>query len=208
MVPPADHISSFLLFLPPFLVLRVFPADHAERSRLPQRMVRSSSSTATRNQSTPTCPPSASLQPISSSSQQLLQQQVQPLPQRSHAHTPSPVGEGPLVRLPPPPHRSSHRHGSGERVAAANGGTTGVEHRVDSCSGGDEQPVELLRSFSSFSVSPSAAESLDFLRGSFYCDQGSALGGASTRCATVRPYIAQAESDSESELHPPSPDHS
>lgn len=84
-----------------------------------------------------------------------------------------------------------------------------MEHKADGCSGGDEQQVELPRSFSSFSVSPSAAEGVDFLRGSFYCDQqGSALSGASTRCATVRPYIAQAESDSESELHPPSPDRS
>lgn len=170
-------------------------------------MVRSSSSTGPRNQSAPTCPPSASLQPISgSSSQQLLQQQVQPLPQRGHTHTPSPVGEGSLVRLPPPPHRSSHRHGSGERLAAAREATNGST-AADGCSGGDEQQVELPRSFSSFSVSPSAGESLDFLRSSFYCDQqGSAMGGAATRCATVRPYIAQAESDSESELRPPSPD--
>lgn len=200
----------FLLLL--FVLLREFPTDLADRSRLPPRMVRSSSSTGTRNQSAPTCPPSASLQPISGCcSQQLLQQQVQPLPQRGHVQTPSPVGEEPLVRLPPPPHRSSHRRGSGERVASAreagNGSTAGVEHRADGCSGSNEQQVELPRSFSSFSVSPSAGESLDFLRSSFYCDQqGSALGGVSTRCATVRPYIAQAESDSESEVHPPSPD--
>lgn len=172
-------------------------------------MIRSSSSTGSRNHSAPACPPSASLQPISSCSSQQLHQQVQPLPQRGHDHTPSPVGEGPLVRLPPPPHRSSHRHGSGERATAAkeaaNGSAGGAEPRADG-GGGEEQQVELPRSFSSFSIPPSGGESLDFLHGNFYCDQqGAALGGASTRCATVRPYIAQAESDSDSELRPPSP---
>lgn len=66
-----------------------------------------------------------------------------------------------------------------------------------------ERQVELSHSVSSFSVSPTGGEGLDFLRCSFYCDQqgAAAVGGAS-----ARPCIAQGESDSDSELRPPSPD--
>uniref|UniRef100_A0A8C4I2M7 Potassium voltage-gated channel subfamily KQT member 2 n=1 Tax=Dicentrarchus labrax TaxID=13489 RepID=A0A8C4I2M7_DICLA len=74
------------------------PVDH----RLVTKMVRSSSSTGHRNDNAPTCPPSTSWQPVSSQ----LHQQAQPPPQRSHGNTPSPVGDGSLVRLPPPPTRS------------------------------------------------------------------------------------------------------
>uniref|UniRef100_A0A672ZXR8 Potassium voltage-gated channel subfamily Q member 2 n=1 Tax=Sphaeramia orbicularis TaxID=375764 RepID=A0A672ZXR8_9TELE len=67
--------------------------------RFVTKMVRSSSSTGHRNYNAPTCPPSTSWQPISS---QLHQQAPAPHP-RSHGNTPSPVGDGSLVRLPPPP---------------------------------------------------------------------------------------------------------
>lgn len=66
---------------------------------------------------------------------------------------------------------------------------------------------ELERSFSGFSISQSR-ENLDFLNNGFYSstnlgDQRGGAGGAC--CTTVRPYIAEGESDSDSELCAPSP---
>lgn len=68
---------------------------------------------------------------------------------------------------------------------------------------------ELERSFSGFSMSHSR-ENLDFLNNSFYSTSANlgdhqGEGGGATRCATVRPYIAEGESDSDSELCAPSP---
>uniref|UniRef100_A0A3Q3WQH6 Uncharacterized protein n=1 Tax=Mola mola TaxID=94237 RepID=A0A3Q3WQH6_MOLML len=78
------------------------PVNH----RAMMKIVRSSSSTGHRNYNTPTCPPSTSWQPISSQ----LHQQVQSSTQHSHGNTPSPVGDGSLVRLPPPPTKKSVSH--------------------------------------------------------------------------------------------------
>ncbi|XP_078139679.1 potassium voltage-gated channel subfamily KQT member 2 isoform X7 [Centroberyx gerrardi] len=179
--------------------------DHVEKSRSITKMIRSTSSTGHRNYDPPSCPPSTSWQPISSQ----LHQQAPPPPQRSHGNTPSPVGDRSLVRLPPPPagerHSGgrSHRHSTGER-----GGERGGERANETGGGGGEEVKpdsdtsisipsvdheELERSFSGFSISQSR-ENLDFLNN----------GGAS-RCATVRPYIAEGESDSDSELCAPSP---
>lgn len=66
---------------------------------------------------------------------------------------------------------------------------------------------ELERSFSGFSISQSR-ENLDFLNNGFYSSTNLGDhkgGGGATRCATVRPYIAEGESDSDSELCAPSP---
>lgn len=66
---------------------------------------------------------------------------------------------------------------------------------------------ELERSFSGFSISQSR-ENLDFLNNGFYTSSanlGDHQAGGTARCATVRPYIAQGESDSDSELCAPSP---
>uniref|UniRef100_A0A7N8WL80 Potassium voltage-gated channel subfamily Q member 2 n=1 Tax=Mastacembelus armatus TaxID=205130 RepID=A0A7N8WL80_9TELE len=83
------------------------PVDHLEKNhRIMTKMVRSSSSTGHRNYNAPTCPPSTSWQPISSQ----LHQQAQSTPQRSHGNTPSPVGDGSLVRLPPPPCHDQTSH--------------------------------------------------------------------------------------------------
>lgn len=189
-----------------------------ERTRFVTKMVRSSSSTAHRNYSAPTCPPSTSWQPISS---QLHQQAPPPPPQRSHGNTPSPVGDASLVRLPPPPAGERHggsrsnRHSTGERGGSErNGeganGTGGDEVKPDSDTSISIPSVdheELERSFSGFSISQSR-ENFDFLNNGFYAStspgeqQG---GGGSARCATVRPYIAEGESDSDSELCAPSP---
>uniref|UniRef100_A0A8D0AFA2 Potassium voltage-gated channel subfamily Q member 2 n=1 Tax=Sander lucioperca TaxID=283035 RepID=A0A8D0AFA2_SANLU len=161
-----------------------------DQLRFGTKMVRSSSSTGHRNYSAPTCPPSTSWQPISS---QLHQQAP---PQRSHGNTPSPVGDGSLVRLPPPPagerhggNRSSRRGGEGKLDSDASVSIPSVDHE------------ELVRSFSGFSLSQSR-ENLDFLNNGFYA---ASRGGGAARCATVRPYIAEGESDSDSELCAPSP---
>lgn len=185
------------------------------------KMVRSSSSTGHRNYNAPICPPSTSWQPISSQ----LHPQAPPPPHCSHGNTPSPVGEGSLVRLPPPPAGERHsgnrsnRHSTGDR-----GGSERPERGREGTGGGGDEELkpdsdtsisipsvdheELERSFSGFSISQSR-ENLDFLNNGFYSSSANkgdsqAVGGA-TRCATVRPYIAEGESDSDSELCAPSP---
>uniref|UniRef100_A0A667ZCT0 Potassium voltage-gated channel subfamily Q member 2 n=1 Tax=Myripristis murdjan TaxID=586833 RepID=A0A667ZCT0_9TELE len=173
------------------------PVDHL---RSITKMVRSNSSTGHRNYEPPTCPPSTSWQPISSQ----LHQQAPPLPQRSHGNTPSPVGDGSLVRLPPPPagerHSGArgHRHSAAERGGdGANGMAGGEGVKLDSDTSISIPSVdheELEHSFSGFSISQSR-ENLDFLNN----------GGGATCCATVQSYIAEGESDSDSELCAPSP---
>ncbi|XP_047202747.1 potassium voltage-gated channel subfamily KQT member 2 isoform X1 [Girardinichthys multiradiatus] len=199
-------------------ILQVLPGDHMERTRFVTKIVRSSSSTGHRNYAASTCPPSTSWQPISSQHHQ----QAPPPPQRSHGNTPSPVGDASLVRLPPPPAGERHggnrsnrqsigdRGGSERNGAGANGTGGGDEVKPDSDTSISIPSVdheELERSFSGFSISQSR-ENLDFLNNGFYPSanlveqQG---GGGSSRCATVRPYIAEGESDSDSELCAPSP---
>lgn len=190
-----------------------------EKSRSITKMVRSNSSTGHRNYEPPTCPPSTSWQPISSQ----LHQQAPPLPQRSHGNTPSPVGDGSLVRLPPPPagerHGGArgHRHSAAERGGEGANGTAGGEGaKLDSDTSISIPSVdheELEHSFSGFSISQSR-ENLDFLNNGFYsssnlggdhCGGGDHRGGGATCCATVQSYIAEGESDSDSELCAPSP---
>nr|XP_043879543.1 potassium voltage-gated channel subfamily KQT member 2-like isoform X2 [Solea senegalensis] len=190
---------------------QVLPSDHVEKTRFGMKMVRSSSSTGHRNYSAPTCPPSTSWQPISSQ----LPQQAPPPPQGSHGNTPSPVGDGSLVRLPPPP--AGERHGGNRSNRQSTGERGGVERAEQGGgAGGGEEEVkvdsdtsvsipsvdheELERSFSGFSISQSR-ENVDFLNSSFY----NRAGGGATLCAAVRPYIAEGESDSDSELCAPSP---
>lgn len=215
------------------MLCRVLPGDHVEKSRFVTKMVRSSSSTGHRNYNAPTCPPSTSWQPISSQPHQ----QAPAPPQRSHGNTPSPVGDGSLVRLPPPPAGERHggnrcnRHSTGDRGGAerperggqgangtggGEGGGGGEEVKLDSDTSISIPSVdheELDRSFSGFSISQSR-ENLDFLNNGFYSSStnmgdrgggGRGGGGSGTRCATVRPYIAEGESDSDSELCAPSP---
>ncbi|XP_014829699.1 PREDICTED: potassium voltage-gated channel subfamily KQT member 2-like isoform X2 [Poecilia mexicana] len=193
-------------------ILQVLPGDHMERTRFVTKMVRSSSSTGHRNYAAPTCPPSTSWQPISSQ----LHQQAPPPPQRSHGNTPSPVGDASLVRLPPPPAGERHggnrpgRHGGGERAGTERNGDEAKLDSDTSVSIPSVDHEELERSFSGFSISQSR-ENLDFLNNGFYPSAGpgeqaaGGSGGGSVRRATRRPYIAQGESDSDSELCAPSP---
>ncbi|XP_047438894.1 potassium voltage-gated channel subfamily KQT member 2 isoform X2 [Mugil cephalus] len=206
---PVDHLEKSQSISK---ILQVLPGDHIDKTRSVTKMVRSSSSTGHKSCNAPTCPPSTSWQPISSQ----LHQHAPPHPQRSHGNTPSPIGDGSLVRLPPPPPGERHggnrsnRHSTGERPERG-GGAGGAGDGGSSETGGGGEEVkpdsdtsisipsvdheELERSFSGFSISQSR-ENLDFLNNSFY---------SSTRCATVRPYIAEGESDSDSELCAPSP---
>lgn len=198
---------------------RMSPGDHAEKSGLLPKMVRSSSSTGHRNYSGPSCPPSTSWQPISSH----LHQQAQASSQHCHGNTPSPVGDGSLVRLPPPPAGDRHtgnrsnRHSTervgterAEKVRKRSSGTGGGEEVKPDSSASVSIPSvdheELEHSFSGFSISQSR-ENLDFLKNNFYLSSTNLgehhRGGAATPCATIRPYIAEGESDSE--LCPPSP---
>ncbi|KAM4588070.1 potassium voltage-gated channel subfamily KQT member 2-like isoform 4-T4 [Odontesthes bonariensis] len=210
--------------------LQVLPGNQGENTRFVTKMVRSSSSTGHRNHTAPTCPPSTSWQPISSQ----LHHQAPPPPHRSHGNTPSPVGDASLVRLPPPPAGERHggnrsnRHsaverGSSERLErggangteAARGGATGSE--AAGRGGEDGKPDgdasvsipsvdhgELERSFSGFSISQSR-ENLDFLNSSFYPSTPGQQPGGAACCPAVRSYIAEGETDSDSELCAPSP---
>ncbi|XP_068598123.1 potassium voltage-gated channel subfamily KQT member 2 [Brachionichthys hirsutus] len=196
-------------------ILEVLPNERVEKSRYVTKMVRSSSSTGHRNYNTPACPPSTSLQPISS-------QQAQPSQQRSHGNTPSPMGDRSLVRLPPPPVGERHggnrlnRHSTGDRVRVDRPERrregvkrTGEEEelRPDSDASISIPSVdheELERSFSGFSISQSK-ENFDFLNNGFFSASAN-LGERSERGGTtVRPYIAEGESDSDSELCGPLP---
>ncbi|XP_027858214.1 potassium voltage-gated channel subfamily KQT member 2 isoform X1 [Xiphophorus couchianus] len=193
-------------------ILQVLPGDHMERTRFVTKMVRSSSSTGHRNYTAPTCPPSTSWQPISSQ----LHQQVPPPPQRSHGNTPSPVGDSSLVRLPPPPAGERHggnrpsRHSAGDRAGPERNGDEAKPDSDTSVSIPSVDHEELERSFSGFSISQSR-ENLDFLNNGFYPSAGpgeqpaGGSGGGSARRPAGRPYIAQGESDSDSELCGPSP---
>lgn len=127
------------------------------------------------------------------------------------------MGDGSLVRLPPPPagerhggnrpHRlSGGERGGGERIERggelANGSTgggvgkVGEEVKMDSDMSVSIPSVDhehLEHSFSGFSISQSR-ENLDFLNSSYY---NRAAGGAAL-CVAVRPFIAEGESDSDS----------
>ncbi|XP_068172264.1 potassium voltage-gated channel subfamily KQT member 2-like [Antennarius striatus] len=206
-------------------ILQVLPGEQVEKTRYVPKMVRSSSSTGHRNYNTPTCPPSTSWQPISSQ----LHQQAQPPPQRSHGNTPSPMGDSSLVRLPPPPAGERHggnrlnRHSATDRVGierperrreGANRNREEEELKPDSDTSISIPSVdheELERSFSGFSISQSR-ENFDFLNNGFFPStanpgERSEKGGVggTTCCTTGRPYIAEGESDSDSELCPPLP---
>ncbi|CAL8336798.1 unnamed protein product [Merluccius merluccius] len=169
------------------------PVDHLEKNQSINDII----TNVIRSSSTPlppaTCPPSTSWQPISSQ----IHQQAPPLSQHSHGNTPSPVTDGSLVRLPPPPpnDRRPHRLSTGER--GGEGRAEGRRQRR----GEEEEEVnhkELEHSFSGSSLSPSQ-ENQD------YCPTSTARPGGGDRCTRARPFIAEDQSDSDSELPAPSP---
>ncbi|KAL4646235.1 potassium voltage-gated channel subfamily KQT member 2 isoform X2 [Arapaima gigas] len=133
------------------------------------------------------CPPSTSWHqhPISECHQQSLGN--------------SPVGDPSLVRIPPPPapDRSSLGHNGSTRGVPEDGRQqqdSALRESDTSLSIPSVDHEELERSFSGFSISQSR-DNLDFLSGSYF--------GGVALCAKVRPYIAEGESDTDSDLCTP-----
>ncbi|XP_051562546.1 potassium voltage-gated channel subfamily KQT member 2-like isoform X1 [Myxocyprinus asiaticus] len=182
------------------------PMDQMEKSGSITKIIRSNSSIGQKNFDPPplACinhhfPPSTSCH-----------NHTLPDPSQQGSQGKSPIGDPSLVRIPPPPvhERSSGGHNGSSRGAAQHH-SHGGENRVE-----DGQPLalsqqqagaesdtslsipsvdheELERSFSGFSISQSK-ENLDFLNNTYF-------GGVS-RCAKQRPYIAEGESDTDSDL--------
>lgn len=166
--------------------------DHGGRNGCIVKLVRSTSSGGQKNFSAPPaqCPPSTSWQ---------------------HCHArqgtgTSPVGDpGSLVRIPPPPvhERSLSAYSAGARAsaeflrhedaAASRAPEAGLRGSDTSVSIPSVDHEELERSFSGFSISQSK-ENLDALAGGY---------AAVAPCAKVRPYIAEGESDTDSDLCTP-----
>uniref|UniRef100_A0A8C7KG91 Potassium voltage-gated channel subfamily Q member 2 n=1 Tax=Oncorhynchus kisutch TaxID=8019 RepID=A0A8C7KG91_ONCKI len=185
------------------------PVDHMEKSGSITKIIRSNSSIGQKNFDPPPscsgpgvhCPPSTSWQ----------QHNVSEFHQPSQGNLPSPVGDHSLVRIPPPPaherssgghngsNRGSHRNSGGGGGGGGGGGEGDREGKPDSDTSISIPSVdheELERSFSGFSISQSK-ENLDFLNNSYF--------SGVARCAKVRPYIAEGESDTDSDLCAPSP---
>uniref|UniRef100_A0A4W6CM66 Potassium voltage-gated channel, KQT-like subfamily, member 2a n=1 Tax=Lates calcarifer TaxID=8187 RepID=A0A4W6CM66_LATCA len=159
-------------------------------------------------------PSGSNSRPSTSWQHQLQHPLSQPAWNSSVANTPSPVGGSgehspTLFRLPPPPapvhDRSSSGLGGNSRESGSH---SRRRHRRQRCQQ-DATAVEsdtslsipsvdheeLERSFSGFSISQAKE---DFLGPSFF------TAGPSL-CARVRPFIAEGESDTDSDLYAPSP---
>ncbi|XP_026553550.1 potassium voltage-gated channel subfamily KQT member 2 [Pseudonaja textilis] len=169
--------------------------EHIDKNGCIIKIIRSTSSMGQKNYSAPppattmpnnSCPPSTSWQHY---------------PRPSHGS--SPVGDpGPLVRIPPPPshERSLSAYGSNNRASSeyAKNEDVTAKHPESALRDSDTSisipsvdHEELERSFSGFSISQSR-ENLDILNNGCY-----------TAVAKIRPYIAEGESDTDSDLCTP-----
>ncbi|XP_054836628.1 potassium voltage-gated channel subfamily KQT member 2 isoform X1 [Eublepharis macularius] len=168
--------------------------EHIDKNGCIIKIIRSTSSMGQKNFSAPpattvpnnSCPPSTSWQPY---------------PRQSHGT--SPVGDpGSLVRIPPPPshERSLSAYSGGNRASAEYGRNEDItaKHPESALRDSDTSisipsvdHEELERSFSGFSISQSK-ENLDILNNGCY-----------TAVAKIRPYIAEGESDTDSDLCTP-----
>ncbi|XP_056606965.1 potassium voltage-gated channel subfamily KQT member 2 isoform X2 [Triplophysa dalaica] len=183
------------------------PVDHMVKSGSITKIIRSNSSVGPKIFDPPPstcinhhCPPSTSWHA-----------KTLPKPSQRGSQGTSPVGDPSLVRIPPPP---AHERSSGAHNGSSRGHSRGRGRGVE---GGhplalsQEQPgeesdssisipsvdhEELERSFSGFSISQSK-ENIEFLNNAYF-------SGVS-RCTKVRPYIAEGESDTDSDLCAPSP---
>ncbi len=172
--------------------------------------------------------PSGSQSRPSTSWQHQLQHPLsQPAWNSSVANTPSPVGGSgdhspTLFRLPPPPAPIHDRSSSGPGGSGRESGSQSRRrHRRQRCQQ-DATAVEsdtslsipsvdheeLERSFSGFSISQAKE---DFFGPSFFTGSGGGAGAGTeaaagpSLCARVRPFIAEGESDTDSDLYAPSP---
>ncbi|XP_063003193.1 potassium voltage-gated channel subfamily KQT member 2 isoform X3 [Elgaria multicarinata webbii] len=168
--------------------------EHIDKNGCIIKIIRSASSMGQKNFSAPpattmpnnSCPPSTSWQPY-----------------QRQSHGTSPVGDpGSLVRIPPPPshERSLSAYGGGNRASAeytknedvtAKHPERALRDSDTSISIPSVDHEELERSFSGFSISQSK-ENLDVLNNGCY-----------TAVAKIRPYIAEGESDTDSDLCTP-----
>ncbi|XP_036915974.1 potassium voltage-gated channel subfamily KQT member 2 isoform X7 [Sturnira hondurensis] len=171
--------------------------EHGDRGSCIVKLIRSTSSVGHKNFSAPPvahpaqCPPSTSWQ------------------QQGHArhgHGTSPVGDhGALVRIPPPPahERSLSAYSGGHRASteflrledapAGRPQEAALRDSDTSISIPSVDHEELERSFSGFSISQSR-ENLDAPHSGY---------AVVAPCAKVRPYIAEGESDTDSDLCTP-----
>ncbi|XP_056363401.1 potassium voltage-gated channel subfamily KQT member 2 isoform X4 [Oenanthe melanoleuca] len=161
--------------------------EHIDKNGCIIKIIRSTSSMGQKNFSAPpapsnACPPSTSCQ--------------------RQSHGSSPVGEpGSLVRIPPPPsHERSLSAYGGHRASAEflRGEDAAAKHHESALRDSDTSisipsvdHEELERSFSGFSISQSK-ENLDILNNGCYA-----------AVAKIRPYIAEGESDTDSDLCTP-----
>ncbi|XP_030818965.1 potassium voltage-gated channel subfamily KQT member 2 isoform X6 [Camarhynchus parvulus] len=163
--------------------------EHIDKNGCIIKIIRSTSSMGQKNFSAPpapsnACPPSTSCQ--------------------RQSHGSSPIGDpGSLVRIPPPPshERSLSAYSGGHRASSAeylrNEDITTKHHESamrdsdTSISIPSVDHEELERSFSGFSISQSK-ENLDILNNGCYA-----------AVAKIRPYIAEGESDTDSDLCTP-----
>ncbi|XP_077579506.1 potassium voltage-gated channel subfamily KQT member 2-like isoform X3 [Stigmatopora nigra] len=160
-------------------------------------------------------PSDGNSRPSTSWQHQLQHPVSQPAWNSSVANSPSPLAGNSspqLFRLPPPPanERSSQESGGSASkrrqrrhrrrpLGAANAVNAGSDTSLSIPSVDHE---ELERSFSGFSISQAKE---DFFGSSFF--QGSAAGTEAPppRLAKVRPFLAEGESDTDSDLYAPSP---
>ncbi|XP_060086649.1 potassium voltage-gated channel subfamily KQT member 2 isoform X2 [Heteronotia binoei] len=168
--------------------------EHIDKNGCIIKIIRSTSSMGQKNFSAPpattvpnnSCPPSTSWQSY-----------------QRRSHSTSPVGDpGSLVRIPPPPshERSMSGYSGGNRASAeyARNEDITAKHPESALRDSDTSisipsvdHEELERSFSGFSISQSK-ENLDVLNNGCY-----------TAVAKIRPYIAEGESDTDSDLCTP-----
>ncbi|XP_066479390.1 potassium voltage-gated channel subfamily KQT member 2 isoform X2 [Tiliqua scincoides] len=168
--------------------------EHIDKSGCIIKIIRSTSSVGQKNFSAPpattmpnnSCPPSTSWQTC-----------------QRQSHGTSPVGDpGSLVRIPPPPshERSLSAYSGGNRANAeyAKNEDITAKHPESALRDSDTSisipsvdHEELERSFSGFSISQSK-ENLDVLNNGCYM-----------AVAKIRPYIAEGESDTDSDLCTP-----
>ncbi|XP_035798836.1 potassium voltage-gated channel, KQT-like subfamily, member 2a isoform X7 [Amphiprion ocellaris] len=168
-------------------------------------------------------PSGSNSRPSTSWQHQLQHPLSQPAWNSSVANSPSPVGGSgdhspTLFRLPPPPAPVHDRSSSGQ---GESGSQSRRRHRRQRCQQ-DATAVEsdtslsipsvdheeLERSFSGFSISQAKE---DFFGPSFFTGSGGGgamgteAGAGPSLCARVRPFIAEGESDTDSDLYAPSP---
>ncbi|XP_056241104.1 potassium voltage-gated channel subfamily KQT member 2-like isoform X1 [Seriola aureovittata] len=172
-------------------------------------------------------PSGSNSRPSTSWQHQLQHPLSQPAWNSSVANTPSPVGGSgehspTLFRLPPPPapvhDRSSSALGGNSRESGSQSRRRHRRQRYQQDATAVESDTslsipsvdheELERSFSGFSISQAKE---DFFGPSFFTGSGGAAGAGTeagaghSLCARVRPFIAEGESDTDSDLYAPSP---